>query len=313
MLEKSNQTVASTKDILDRTSQSISGGAFQRQGKIIDTKEKSVTFSISINTTHTESTHMSVPESECPICNDTAPTKFESIVLQAPFAMTNSYDRIQEATHLKSNCMNCEGTGKLTCNNCYGNGKLICPECYSSGRVVSAEECPSCSEHSPSDSELLDCEHNEHTIIINDCTNCNDRGEVVCTNCIGKGNTNCPECMCAGKLHTYYKLEYKVDRDVTAHGIPAFWSGSAVEIATQFDWDQEDLEIINSSSRTVEIETIGNHVEFVSLEYHGDRYNYASFPKQNNFNAIWDSKTGPPKTSIQHKLVDLKFRMLGSA
>jgi len=311
VLANSDQIVAATNEILDSTSQAISSDAFRRQGKIITVEEKRLRFNINIKTIDTERRHIGTPASECQICNGTYPEKFEDIVLQAPFDMTNSYARLQEATHGKSLCMNCESTGKVMCNNCRGNNNLACPECDSTGRIIRAEDCPSCDGSSLSGSECPDCQ-NDDTATIIECPNCNGKGNLVCTDCDGEGDVNCSECMGAGNLHTYYKLEYKVKRDVKVDELPAFWEGSAVEIATQIDWDREDLQVLTSSSRAVEIETVDHRVGFVSLEYLGDRYNAVLFLDESNLDGIWDPETGHPETSVRRKLTDLKSRIVGN-
>jgi len=311
VLANNDQIVAATNEILDSTSQAISSDAFQRQGKIITVEEKSLRFNINIKTIDTERIYVDTPVSECPICNDTNPTKFEDIVLQAPLDMTNSYARLQEATHGKSHCTNCESTGEVMCNSCYGSGDLACPECDATGKIIRDEDCPSCGGSSPSGSECLDCQDDDNTTII-ECSNCNGQGDVVCADCGGEGDINCSECMGAGNLHTYYMLEYTVKRDVKMDELPAFWGGSEVEIAIQLDWDREDLQVLTSSSRAVEIETVEHRIGFVSLEYRGDRYNAALFLDESNLDGIWDPETGHPETSVRGKLTDLKSRIVGN-
>lgn len=296
--------------MLDSTSQSISSGAFQRHGKIVAAEKNDIAFNIHIKTLDTERSYLSAPASECLICNKTIPTRFEDIVLQAPFDMKNSYSRLQEATHRKSHCTNCESTGQVMCNTCHGNRNLICPECDSGGKIASAEDYPSCGESSSSSSESLDCQDDGHTTTVVECTNCNGKGELVCTDCSGTGDIDCPECMGAGNLHTYYKLDYKIKRDVTIDKLPTFWGGSEIEIATQFDWDKEDLQVLSSSSRAVEIETVEHCVGFVSLEYLGERYNAALFLDKDDFDGMWDPATGHPETSVRRKLTDLRSRMV---
>lgn len=308
MLANSDHIVAATNDILDSTGQAISSGAFQRHGEIVTAVEHNVSFNIHITTIDTESRYITTNSSECPICNDDEIKTFEDLVLEAPFDTTNSYARLQDATHQKNPCINCESTGEVMCNKCHGHGKLECGECNSTGRIC-AEDCPSCGGSSSSAFECLDSEDGDTTIV--ECSNCNGKGEVVCTDCSGDRNVNCPECVGDGKLHTYYKLEYNTKREIKASELPSFWGSSAVDIATQFDWDSEDLQVITSSSRAVEIETVEHHVGFVSLKYGGERYNVALFLDESDLEGIWDPETGYPETSVRNTLTDWTSRIVG--
>ena len=105
-----------------------------------------------------------------------------------------------------SECVDCDGHGRIPCDNCNGEGKERCEECEGQGRIT----CSECDgegevEGDNGKEECAYCE-GEGTV---ECDECGGDGEKWCLQC-DNGDMECITCDGSGEVEDEYKMNFFV-------------------------------------------------------------------------------------------------------
>jgi hypothetical protein len=296
-------------ELLDSRFWTVSSDAFQRHGEVQDVIECTLNFRVITDVENTVTSSKTAASDECPICNGDPPQTLAKYAIRDPLPSGSKYHRPLKKSHHLIDCFVCEGIETTVCDECNGNGRSNCRQCSGTGRRTYKEQCDMCDGAGMIGSTCPECDGEGNIAVERVCKNCRGEGHTQCLKCRGEGVTVCSQCDGEGQLHKYDQTEFEVKYEVRADGLPSVWKASPEDLLERFNPNQEDWNVRSRGKRRVILEMNPVACNCVSLRYDESQYNVLLAIDYPENEAIWDSETSYPKTSVRRKISDLKSRL----
>lgn len=288
----------------------VSGSAFQRNGKILDTETCTLNFDINIEVTNATIKTHKTPYADCEICQGDPPRRLGEAVLNDPITSDGTYERYSDTSHQAFDCQVCNSIGSIQCPRCNGNGRERCESCKGERQITDQQDCQECGG---TGGETTDCRRCGSTGTIEvriRCPTCEGNGHVICGACEGDGTVTCDRCEGSGEVHEYESTIFEVTYDLDVSGFPSTWESSPLALAKKFSFQSEHLASQEITIEWAALSTKPIECTCVNMEYGADQYNLLLVHTLVDRNYVWDPETRWPRTSVRRKLGDIKSRLL---